>query len=124
MQRCTVPSDAGVTLRPMTISLHAEERPPLLRRFLDDLSDALDGDGRVWASLVAGDEATPQSVTVFVDVYDVIEEEAALKRLEPALRQADPDLRIVRARANLQRRWTPRAEQTASTCAAVLPLAF
>ena len=84
---------------PMTISLYAEERPPLLRRFVEDLADALEGHARVWASLVAGDEDTPQSVSVFVDVYGVPDEEAALIRVEPAIREVDPDLSIVRADA-------------------------
>ena len=83
----------------MTISLLAQERPPLLRRFLEDLANALDGDARVWASLVAGDESAPQSVTVFVNVYDVPDENAAFQRLAPVIREVDPDRSIVRVDA-------------------------
>jgi hypothetical protein len=80
----------------MQISLSIEERPPVLRNFLAELQNALGGDARVWASMVAGNEAAPQQIYAFVQVFEARSADAALRRVQPAIREADPEMRIVK----------------------------
>lgn len=81
----------------MQISLSIEERPPVLRGFLEELQHALGTDARVWASIVAGDEDAPQQIDAFVQVFEAPTEDAALTRVQPAIREADPQMKIVKS---------------------------
>jgi hypothetical protein len=83
----------------MQISLSIEERPSVLRAFLERLQTALGTDARVWASLVAGDEGTPQQVDAVVHVFEAPNWDEAFRRVQPAIRRADPGKRIVRGDA-------------------------
>jgi len=80
----------------MQICIQARERPAVLRQFVDALARTLDGRARIWAFLTAGQEDVDQDLEVFVDVFNAPSEEAALMRVQPALRVADPDSRIMR----------------------------
>lgn len=84
----------------MEISLSIEERPPVLRAFLEELQIALGDDARVWASMVAGDEQASQQIAAFVQVFEAPDHDAALQRVRPAIRVADPEMRIVRSEAS------------------------
>lgn len=81
----------------MEISLSIEERPPVLRAFLEALQAALGADARVWASLVAGDEHAPQRIAAFIQVFEAPDRDAAFQRVRPAIRAADPEEKLVKA---------------------------
>jgi hypothetical protein len=67
-----------------------------IRRFADVLQAALGDDGEVQLRLGSadrGDQLKPG--TVSVDVFEAGDEAEALDRVQPAVRQADPELRLV-----------------------------
>jgi hypothetical protein len=92
----------------MEIELHLEGTPQQLRDFADRLQASLGIDGEVRAWLGTADpEDEPKVATVYVDVPGADDEEAALQRVQPAVREADPDFQLLRGGTSTMRLIVP-----------------
>jgi hypothetical protein len=81
----------------MEIELHVEVSVERLRRFTDELQAALGEAAQVRAWFGTADpEDQPKVGTVFVDVADAEDQEAALIRVQPAVWKVDPSYEVVK----------------------------